>query len=131
MMQDSTYHGFDKSVWCFNNGKDYPKLKIFNNCYTDIITKHINSESENIKIYPNPSNGQIQIEFTLKNPGKINLKLINELGTSVKQIYSGQYFDSGVFNNVIDFSDLTNGIYLLVLKINDNKAVVKTLLIIK
>ena len=45
MMQDSTYHGFDKSVWCFNNGKDYPKLKIFNNCITDIDTKHINSES--------------------------------------------------------------------------------------
>ena len=130
MMQDSTYHGFDKSVWCFNNGKDYPKLKIFNNCYTDIITKPINSESEDIKIYPNPSNGQIQIEFTLKNPGKINLKLINELGTSVKQIYSGQFLDSGVFNNVIDL-DLTNGAYLLVLTVNDSKPVVKTLVIIK
>jgi len=115
MMQDSTYHGFDKSVWCFNNGKDYPKLKIFNNCYTDIITKPINSESEDIKIYPNPVSSILHVNYQLSEKSSYRILISDLLGNNI--ILNNNYIqqECGFHNIDIDIKDISSGTYFLLI----------------
>jgi hypothetical protein len=61
-------------------------------------------------IFPNPSTGEVNISFTLKEAKEIKIELYNSLGQIVKTV-SQQKFTSG--NNQINFSteNLSKGIY--------------------
>ncbi|MBI3235629.1 MAG: T9SS type A sorting domain-containing protein [Bacteroidetes bacterium] len=62
------------------------------------------------QIYPNPSSGTFNIQYTQSQTENGSLELLNSLGVKIKT------FD-GLPNN-IDLSELNNGVYILQLKTN-------------
>ena len=72
----------------------------------------------NIRIYPNPSNGVFTLNTSIKN---IEYQLINVQGTILQQ---------GIINkNQLDFSRYAKGMYLLRLKSSDNSTLIKRIIL--
>ena len=71
-------------------------------------------EEFGLKIYPNPSDGNITIEMN-KTYGSVNISIIDLSG---KEIYNDKLESS--LNNKIDLSYLSKGIYLIKLNIDGN-----------
>ena len=72
----------------------------------------------NIRIYPNPSNGVFTLNTSIKN---IEYQLINVQGRTLQQ---------GIINkNQLDFSRYAKGMYLLRLKSSDNSTLIKRIIL--
>ena len=78
----------------------------------DYLTEISESSKSNIKIYPNPTNGELIIE----NNEPVFIELYNIYGQIIKQ------FDLQLSENKINISDLNNGIYIV--KIIDQKSII-------
>lgn len=94
------------------------------NCY-DSLTTGIsmiwNSNYADELIYPNPFNQETKIEFSLNNPERINLYILDDCGRKVKQLIAGNEVQSGKFQIIWDGKDssgnlLPNGTYYYALK---------------
>ncbi len=70
---------------------------------------------ESFTIYPNPSNGNTTIKFSLENSHNLNIAIYNTLGQTVKVI-DNKLFDSGM--NKLEFTTdgMAKGLYII--KIN-------------
>jgi hypothetical protein len=66
-----------------------------------------------LKVYPNPANQNISIEFSLpqETNGSISLTLIS--GVQVKSIVSREKFNSGLNSFNANLSDVSSGVYLI------------------
>jgi len=71
-----------------------------------------NTEYNNINIYPNPTNKEINIEYELKNSSNVEMSLYNISGQKIKNIDIKNCL-KGKNVNKIDASNLNNGIYIL------------------
>ena len=90
---------------------------------TDLTSIKKQPENSAIKIYPNPSKGEITIENG--NTGSSSIKIYDMIGREV--LYSKQLQNTD--NQTIDISFLNNGIYILV--VNSNNYIVNKKLIIE
>ena len=131
VINDSYGDGF-----CCNYGNGYYEIleKISNNYYahvnqflfTDttyfcIGTTEINNSSENLKIYPNPSQGKIYLNHQKFPNNRIILaEIFNALGQVV--------FSKEINNNTIDLSKLKDGIYYIKLNFDSNNITKKIIL---
>ena len=131
VINDSYGDGF-----CCNYGNGYYKIqeKISNNYYahvnqflfTDttyfcIGTTEINTSSENLKIYPNPSQGKIYLNNKYFPNNRIILaKIFDALGQLV--------FSKEINNNTVDLSKLKNGMYYIKLNFDSNTITKKIIL---
>jgi len=68
-------------------------------------------------IYPNPCKEKFILEFDLKKPSVISIKVIDILGKVVYNIESQKY--SGKYKKSIDINNLSNGIYNVIIKISE------------
>ncbi|MFM7016876.1 MAG: choice-of-anchor V domain-containing protein [Bacteroidota bacterium] len=89
----------------------------FNSGYTTLTTfatpLRIGADENNsLSLYPNPSNGNITIDYT----GEYTLKVYNLLGEVVFE----NFFQHTNANQSVDLSHLTNGMYLVSLVTADN-----------
>jgi hypothetical protein len=73
---------------------------------------HSSSVSESLSIYPNPGNGNFNVQNSLIGKS-VNIKVSNEIG---KEIYS-ETFNS--WNGILDLSSQPTGIYFLMIKSDD------------
>ncbi len=64
-----------------------------------------------MKIYPNPSNGSLQINLNLEQSEKVNVQITDLSGSVVKEVINGTTL-SGTQNIVTDLSNLSNGMYM-------------------
>jgi len=85
-----------------------------NNCSNSdtitIIVKNTTGSFE-IKLYPNPANSIINIDFVTKNQTKISLSVVNIEG---KVIYSKNFeIDINHFPEILDLSNFPKGLYLI------------------
>ncbi len=76
------------------------------------ITKTISIEEQtsllNLVAYPNPTNNQLNLAYSLKNAENVTINIINTLGQTVKSV-EFQASENGV--ETLDVSDLADGIY--------------------
>ncbi|MEP7234617.1 MAG: T9SS type A sorting domain-containing protein, partial [Ignavibacteriota bacterium] len=72
-----------------------------------------------IHVYPNPSQGFVNISFTTENRGEANVDLFDQLGRRVTNLYQGTP-ESGETAINFDGSALPTGTYMLVLQQNGN-----------
>ncbi len=81
-----------------------------------------------ISIYPNPFINQINIHFeTVDNIDKLNISLVNIIGQTIKQ-KNYNILQKGEQNIIVsDLENVPNGIYFLVMKIDDISVVHKIL----
>ena len=83
---------------------------------------------DNFKVWPNPSNGTYNLEFTPASDSTIDISLYDLRG----RLISSQVFEdvsaSSLFNTSLDYSAINSGMYFLVVKNGDkvaNKKLVK------
>jgi len=79
-------------------------------------------------VYPNPNNGEFQIICEFKQQKDVSIKVIDNLG---KQLYyAGPKKYIGKIDKTIKLSDLSSGIYLLIVRI-DNEIITKNIAVQK
>ena len=89
--------------------------------YFCIGTTEINTSTENLKIYPNPSQGKIYLNHqNFPNNRIILAEIFNALGQLV--------FSKEINNNTIDLSKLKDGIYYIKLNFKSNKITKKIII---
>jgi hypothetical protein len=95
-----------------------------NNIYHLVTLKPTNIESvkdqiNNLQCYPNPTINEVTISLLIENPAKLNFEIVDISGRVCKTFnYSVDYADYHKYK--ISLSDLSNGFYLLRVKINGN-----------
>lgn len=82
---------------------------------------------ERLKLYPNPTNGMANLEYTLREPGNVRVEILDITGRVLSLEYSGNL---PVGENFLEMNTekLTPGMYLVRLK-NDNEQVVRKLIV--
>ncbi|RLD62009.1 MAG: hypothetical protein DRJ05_01325 [Bacteroidetes bacterium] len=73
---------------------------------------------ENVNIYPNPSNGILNVELEDPDKSIIRVSVMDLLGQTVFENEFG--FGNGIKNQKIDLTDLENGLYIIKLE-NGNR----------
>jgi hypothetical protein len=87
-------------------------------------TEDINKE-EKIQVYPNPSKGDINIKFSPKTPN-VGVKVYDMLGNLV---FTQDYSANQNFNQAIDLSQLSKGVYMVAIFDGDTQESIKRLII--
>lgn len=123
---DLWYWDCNQYLNCFYDGTDTYLGEGFDSCYIYNGTIGINSFSKTseLNIYPNPTNGSINVKITT---AKKNFKIyvLNSLGLIVKQIEN-----LNTTNNIeINVEDLYSGIYFLQLHFDDKTVVTKKIIV--
>lgn len=80
------------------------------------------SQSDNIKIYPNPTNGEVNLSFNIQQEGNYTLTLANVLG---QVVYKDDIHLNGPETKAINMANFGNGIYMLSINGNNVKIVKK------
>jgi len=94
-----------------------------NNVYIDDLNVGTALGFENVtdyiglSVYPNPSNGSTNLEFTTNKQSKVQIQLLNVLGQQVLAPYSAQVLP-GTQNFNIDMTPFSTGIYTIQLQID-------------
>ncbi|MFI5222408.1 MAG: LamG-like jellyroll fold domain-containing protein, partial [Bacteroidia bacterium] len=94
--------------------------RLYNFTYTGV--SKLDNESTQINIYPNPSQGLLNIESNGKSGQSMKVDFYDLMGRNVKQL------DIPRPNSTIDVSDLNSGIYSVIIKIGDMMKVQKIIL---
>jgi len=86
---------------------------------TDYITVNICTgikevSAVGLEVYPNPSDGLFNLEFTSDLQEKINIKIINSLSSVVYE--KNNIFVDGIYKTTVDLSKLHKGLYFLVIE---------------
>jgi hypothetical protein len=90
---------------CLNNSHSIEPL-VISNCSVPLSIKNVNIKSDFLlKIYPNPSEASINIEFDLERNTNISLELYTITG---EIIFGIKTFDGVVGNNILNI-DINNG----------------------
>jgi hypothetical protein len=87
MMKQKTYSGWDfKNIWCIDEGKDYPKLRVFGGCPTDV--KSNEPVLDLVSISPNPTSDFIEISVGAngRSPLQSDIKIYNIYGQTVLSV---------------------------------------------
>ena len=103
-------------IWCIEDGKDYPKLRAFGNCPTDVEPNNSKTDKFMIDAFPNPFTNATEIRYSLPKSGSVNIQIFNSLGITVKEILNESYSAEGAYKVIFDGSTLPSGIYFITLK---------------
>ncbi len=89
------------------------------------LNEIINNE---ISVYPNPSDGNFSLNYSLSNAAVIKIKLLNELGQEIKILTELTDQASGNYRFNYSLSDLQQGIYFI--RIESGKEIITEKLIL-
>ena len=78
-----------------------------NEVSVDVIAPAVYSLEQN---YPNPFNPSTSIDFSIAEPGLVNLSVYNLLGQEVKSLVN-EFKEAGPHTIIFDASNLTSGVY--------------------
>lgn len=70
----------------------------------------------NLVAYPNPASGKISLNYQLNQDAEVSISLFSIMGTLSKEVTNGELLKTGTYQKDIDLTDLSEGLYLLVLK---------------
>jgi len=123
------------SLCCFNNCLtvtcsdiiDFAESgETLSDTFSDDIPKDGINIIEDLGIYPNPNNGQFRLEGNVAEEGNLELMVFSTLGNLVHYERRGQK-NAGLLNEDIALPDLSDGTYILKIKIGQtiwNKKVI-------
>lgn len=72
--------------------------------------------TENVRVFPNPSQGQLSIEVSLLNDRRVDLAI---LSTNGQVVFEKEYQDQTFIKENLELGHLASGVYYLQLKSND------------
>jgi subtilisin-like proprotein convertase family protein len=76
----------------------------------------------NLAIYPNPNNGNFNIQFTSNSSNEINVGVHDMRG---REIFAKKYSNNGLFNENLQLSNVQSGIYLVTIQDGSSKVTKK------
>ena len=68
-------------------------------------------EEISLKLYPNPNEGEFQISYSLLSAENIQINILSQNGTLVKEVFNGEN-EIGDYNLNINLDDLASGVYI-------------------
>ena len=68
-------------------------------------------EEISLKLYPNPNEGAFQISYSLLSAENIQINMLSQNGTLVKEVFNGEN-EIGDYNLNINLDDLASGVYI-------------------
>ena len=68
-------------------------------------------EEISLKLYPNPNEGSFQISYSLLSAENIQINILSQNGTLVKEVFNGEN-EIGDYNLNINLDDLVSGVYI-------------------
>ncbi|TAL67309.1 MAG: T9SS type A sorting domain-containing protein [Bacteroidetes bacterium] len=78
----------------------------------------------NINSYPNPTNSNIILEFSVIKSGNINIEFVNEIGQPLNPI-KNEFYIEGDYSLNIDTQNIISGFYFIKFKQNNNTQLFK------
>jgi photosystem II stability/assembly factor-like uncharacterized protein len=94
----------------------------------EIISANIPDKFDLHQNYPNPFNPSTTIKYDISRAGNIKLKVYNQLGKEVAELYNG-FVNAGSYQVIFDASALSSGIYFYKLETPDASYTKKMLLV--
>jgi hypothetical protein len=89
----------------------------------------VDSDISQFKIFPNPVNNLLQIDYELRSESKVNLDIYDWSGRMVKNLIFNENQIADKYNRTFDLSELKNGVYFACLKTDKFSKTIKLLLI--
>jgi len=83
------------------------------------LSSYDNTPSANLKVFPNPANDNISVDFETAQSSEVNLSITDLTGKKIQEIYNGK-LNSGKYNYPISATNIPSGLYLVNLNINGN-----------
>lgn len=115
-LQALTTHYWRVRGW--NEANDGPWSQVFS--FTTIDPSSVNNININqVDIYPNPTNDNVNISFELENSGRLEVLLFNSNGINVAKIDKG-FMPAGQNSFTLDELDLNSGKYIIMLKVDSS-----------
>ena len=91
-------------------------------CYQQATLSVENFSISNLAIYPNPNNGNFNIQFTSNSSNEINVGVHDMRG---REIFAKKYSNNGLFNENLQLSNVQSGIYLVTIQDGSSKVTKK------
>lgn len=93
--------------------------------YTNISEQNT---SNTISVYPNPTTGNANVFFSIKNNTNVSITLYNALGVRLRESVN-KYFIAGSYHQEINFDEkLSSGVYFIIVNINGQNHVSRIIL---
>ena len=103
---------------------------VVNQAGTGIISKNSSLSENGFSIFPNPSNGNINLSLTVKNEGKYSINLFNQAGQKIEIVLHNEFLNKGEHNFFVNLNELPNGFYYCQL-MNKEEILTKKIAVIK
>ena len=113
---NNNYQGLDFVV-------DSAKINPLPSAVTSVL-EH-NGLNHEIKVYPNPTNNYLTIQYELQIASEVKIELVDILGKTVKLLLSESKQVSDKYKNTWQLSELKSGLYFLKMSINSNENIIK------
>lgn len=85
-----------------------------------VKTISVDSRISNLTVFPNPTQGQLNIDFEVKQAGEIAIQILNLKGQVIDEVYQGNVEATRQRFSYTDKANrLSNGVYLIQLKMGD------------
>ena len=110
----------------FATGQSLNPLSTSNAC-TPPAGVEENENIQNINIYPSPTSGKVNINFSIINPCDVTVSVHNIIGA---EIYSFNKNKASTVNSDIDISSQSSGIYFVKIK-TENQVVTQKIILVK
>ncbi len=78
---------------------------------------------------PNPFKEKTQMSFELEEPALISAEVTDRMGREVMCLFRDQFFQHGKHTVLIDATGLQNGLYIFVLKVNNERSLFRKMII--
>jgi subtilisin-like proprotein convertase family protein len=85
----------------------------------------ISNTIQNFSLYPNPNNGNFNIQFNSNSSKDISLEVFDLRG---RNVYTNSYKNNGFFNENIQLNSVQSGVYLVSINDGENKITKKVVL---
>lgn len=121
---NSTYHVAITTSSLQYNSLDFIVDSAKINPTSFVGVKQFKLNNSRVRVYPNPTNGVVNIDVDLTSPLQIGIKLFDIMGREIETILSPTNFSSNQKLKT-NLKDINTGVYFLKLKIGDAEQSVK------
>ncbi|HUM50373.1 MAG TPA: T9SS type A sorting domain-containing protein [Chitinophagales bacterium] len=105
-----------------------PNLRIKN---PELKEEKIEITQNTINVFPSPANNYVNVDFSFKDGGNVSISIFDMLGREAISLFKNQNIESGEYNELVNVSNLSNGLYKVVMKTDKGEIITKSITIQK
>jgi len=90
--------------------------------------KEVKFDDHKVRLYPNPTNGQINIDFELSEPSQVKVEVLDILGRNVKTILPISYQNQNEVKVFANTEGIPAGVYFVNIRIDHSQMAIKLII---